>query len=491
MTLFSALPGPLRQLYNQTLTKHYGVQPTPTMLSMMSTIALASLGLGILFGIFLGVPLIDTRGRKTVAVHIRCILGLMSCALQALSGWLESAELFILGQLILGVLIPIDMVVIPIFVVECAPNNHRGFASVALQVGHMLAVLMVYWMCLPSILGTYRTWAFIPTFGIVLCLLLYATTIGIYDSPKWLIARGKKTEAMKALRFYQGLHESQERVMGLLCLESCLTTAKSMNIKTVWKDIYAREAIKVIIAVQIMFTFSPITIERGYSVITHTSLGLTVEQSLKLSWLSTLLLSPLIFLSTFALDKLGRRPVVFIAASILFSKTLLMFAAQLLVFSISTSRITRLIAVVNEFATDFVFSTGAGAVASLLVAELVPPAARVATAQILLFVSLLSSVPIATPFPIINAIFAPATYAPMLICQPFIFAYLVRNLPETKLLSVFHIVRTFEEEVRSRVNKYPFIGADTTLEVAFREQLFTALDTPLRQDFRLVYKVPL
>ncbi|VDK84696.1 unnamed protein product [Cylicostephanus goldi] len=131
-----------------------------------------------------------------------------------------------------------------------------------------------------------------------------------------------------------------------------------------------------------MFTLSPITVERAYSVIVHTSLGLTVEQSLILSWMSTLLLSPLILLSSFALDKFGRRPVVFVAAILLFMKTVFMFTAQLLVYFTSTSWITRYTAVINEFATDFVFCTGAGAVSSLLVAELVPPAARVAVAQV-------------------------------------------------------------------------------------------------------------
>ncbi|KAK6036557.1 hypothetical protein COOONC_25938 [Cooperia oncophora] len=97
---------------------------------------------------------------------------------------------------------------------------------------------------------------------------------------------------------------------------------------------------KVIIALQLMFTISPLPVERAYSVMVHTSVGLSVEQSLMLSWLSTLFVTPLTFLSTFAIDKFGRRPVVFIAATIIFLKILIMFTAQLLVFFISPSWIT-------------------------------------------------------------------------------------------------------------------------------------------------------
>ncbi|KAK6032098.1 hypothetical protein OSTOST_01739 [Ostertagia ostertagi] len=235
MMLFSALPGPLSNLYNQTFIRHYGIQLDSTV----------------------------------------CILGLSSCAFQGFGGWFGSAELFIVGQLLLGLSIPIKLVVVSLFVTECAPDKHRG----------------MFW-------------------------------------------------------------------------------------------------------------------------------------SLMLSWLSTLLVTPLTFLSTFAIDKFGRRPVVFIAATIIFLKILIMFAAQMLVFVISPSWITMTMATANEFASDLISCTGAGAVASLLIAELVPPAARVA---VLLFVPLASTVPTMTSFPVLNAIFAPAVYVPMLICQPFLIGYLIRQ----------------------------------------------------------------
>ncbi|KAK6061114.1 hypothetical protein COOONC_01225 [Cooperia oncophora] len=57
-----------------------------------------------------------------------------------------------------------------------------------------------------------------------------------------------------------------------------------------------------------------------------------------------------------------------------------------------------------------------------------------------------------TSFPVLNALFAPAVYIPMLICQPFLAGYLIRNLPETKQRPVYEIVHTFKEEVRSRAN---------------------------------------
>ncbi|EYB99466.1 hypothetical protein Y032_0122g1062 [Ancylostoma ceylanicum] len=452
LALFSALPGPLTQLYNQTLFKHYGIVLSRTALSTVPTVVSISTAAGILFGIIWILPLIDSHGRKFVAVHLRCALGIASCALQAIAGWLESAELFILGQLLLGISIPIEMVVVAIFVTECAPDKHRGFASVALHVGHVVASLIMYWICLPSVLGTYESWPLIPSLALSLCCLLYISTIGIHDSPKWLVTHGEKAKAASAVRFYHGTHENQDRVLASLCLETYLTTEKNMNIKAAWMDETIREAMKVIITIQLMFTLSPLPVERAYSVMSHTSLGLTVEQSLMLSWVSTLLLSPLAFLGTFAIDKFGRRPVVFVAAIILFLKTLMMFTAQLLVFLISTSWITTVMATANEFASDLVYCTGAGAVASLLVAELVPPAARVAVAQVLLLVPLVSTVPIMASFPVLNTLFAPAIYIPLLICQPFIVIYLIRNLPETKQRSVFDIVHNFEVEVRSRAN---------------------------------------
>ncbi|KAK5986705.1 MFS domain-containing protein [Trichostrongylus colubriformis] len=339
-----------------------------------------------------------------------------------------------------------------------------GFASVALHLGDVLASLLMYWMCLPTVLGSNSNWPIVPGIAFVLCLLMYVFTVSIPDSPKWLVRNGEKVRAAEALRFYHGTEEDPDKVMTSLCLETQLTSTKSLTIKEAWHDEAIKEAMKVIMVLQLMFiSASPIPLERMYSVVIHTSVGLTVEQSLMLSWLSTLVVTPLTFLSTIAIDRFGRRPVVFVAATIIFCKILIMFSARLLVFFISPSWITMLMATVNEFASDLISCTGAGAVASLLIAELVPPAARVAVAQVLLFVPLVSTLPTMTAFPVVNALFAPAIYIPMLICQPFLVGYLIKNLPETKIRPVYEIVHNFEEEVRSRANTRHSISERTPL----------------------------
>ncbi|WKY15292.1 hypothetical protein Q1695_000627 [Nippostrongylus brasiliensis] len=454
MALFSALPGPLTNLYNITLINHYGVELTPTMLSTIPTIASISTAAGTLSGVIWILPLMDSKGRKFVAVHLRCALGVISCLLQGFGGWLGCAELFIVGQLLLGLSIPIKQIAVALFLTECAPDKNRGFASVTLHLGDVVASLLMYWMCLPTVLGSNIHWPLIPGIAALLCLLLYVATVSIPDSPKWLVRKGEKTLAAKAMTFYHGTKEDQQKAMTSVCLETQLTSDKNMNIRVAWRDETVRQAMKVIMAIQLMFTLSPLPLEKAYSVVLHTTLGLTVEQSLTLSWLSTFLFFPLSFISTFAIDKFGRRPIVFIAAIIIFLKILAMFTAQLLVYFMSPSWITLLIATANEFASDLIYSIGAGAVASLLIAELVPPAARVAVAQMLLFIPMASTIPTTTTFPVVNALFGPAIYLPMLVAQPLLVGFLIRNLPETKQKAVYEIVHNFEEEVRSRANTH-------------------------------------
>ncbi|XGW35421.1 hypothetical protein V3C99_018996 [Haemonchus contortus] len=463
LALFSALPGPLANLYNQTFIRHYGIELDVTALSSIPTLVSVSTAIGILSSVVWILPLMDSRGRKFVAVQLRFLLGITSCAFQGFGGWLGSAELFVVGQLLLGLSIPIKLVVVTLFVTECAPDKHRGFASVALHLGDMLASLLMYWMCLPSVLGSNSAWPIVPGIASIMCILMYLFTVSIPDSPKWLVRHGDKAGAAKAMRFYHGEGENPDKAMTSLCLETHLTTNKNLSIREAWHDETIKEAMKVIMILQLMFTISPVPLERAYSVVIHTSVGFSVEQSLMLSWMSTLLVTPLTFLSTFAIDKFGRRPVVFIAASIMFLKILVMFTAQLLVFFTSPSWVTMAMATANEFASDLISCTGAGAVASLLIAELIPPAARVAVSQVLLFVPLASTIPIMTSFPVMNALFAPAIYIPMLICQPFLIGYLIRNLPETKQLPVYEIVHNFEEEVRSRANTRQSISERTPL----------------------------
>uniref|UniRef100_A0A1I7XJR3 MFS domain-containing protein n=1 Tax=Heterorhabditis bacteriophora TaxID=37862 RepID=A0A1I7XJR3_HETBA len=155
--------------------------------------------------------------------------------------------------------------------------------------------------------------------------------------------------------------------------------------------------------------------------------------SMILSWLTVLLFAPFRFLGTFAIDKFGRRPVVFIAAGIMFSKLIFMFTAQLLVFVGSATSVTLYMAVANEIMSELFSSTGVGAVGTLLIAELIPSTARVSIAQITLFLPMASILPMIILYPMINSIFGPAFYVPMIIVQPILVGYLystVMPLPE-------------------------------------------------------------
>uniref|UniRef100_A0A0K0D3Y2 MFS domain-containing protein n=1 Tax=Angiostrongylus cantonensis TaxID=6313 RepID=A0A0K0D3Y2_ANGCA len=314
-------------------------------LSTISTIVSIVSTIGMLSGVVWILPLMDSRGRKFVAVNLRCILGVISCSLQALGGWFQSAELFIVGQLFLGLSIPIKLMVVEVFVTECAPDSHRG-------------------MELPN----------------------------------------KESEIV-------GL----EGIIRSLLLETKLNTTGNMGIRSAWHDD-------------------------------------TVRESLSISWMSALILAPLSFLSTFAIDIIGRRPIVFFAAGIIYLKILLMFTAQLLVVLNPPSLFTVVLAITNEFGSNLVLCTGVTAVPALLLTELIPLAARAPAAQVLVILAIVSTSIITSLFPLINALFPPTIYAIMLFLQPFIVAFLIRHLPETKQRPVYEIVHGFEEDIRSRVS---------------------------------------
>ncbi|VDM54224.1 unnamed protein product [Angiostrongylus costaricensis] len=365
VAIFSALPGPLTNLYNETLISHYNIALGPTMLSTISTIVSIASTIGMLSGVVWILPLMDSRGRKFVAVNLRCILGVISCSLQALGGWLQSAELFIVGQLFLGLSIPIKLMVVEVFVTECAPDSHRGFASVALHVGDQLASLLV-------------------------CALLYVSTNGVPDSPKWLARKGQHESASKVVQLYDASDEDSEGIIRSLLLETKLITTGNMGITSAWHDD-------------------------------------TVRESLSVSWMSTSILAPLSFLSTFAIDKIGRRPIVFFAAGIIYLKILLMFTAQLLVVLNPPSLFTVVLSITNELGSNLVLCTGVTAVPALLLTELIPLAARAPVAQVLVILSIVPTSIITSLFPLINTLFSPTIYAIMLFLQPFIVTFLIRQ----------------------------------------------------------------
>ncbi|CAI4226993.1 unnamed protein product [Auanema sp. JU1783] len=449
MSIYGALPGPLDVMYNATLVKHYGIYADEKGLSAVSSVMSILTKIGLVFSLVCITPLLDSKGRKFVSIHLRTVLGVTVAVCQICASQLDSAEFYFIAQFVVGMAAAIQINMNQLYLTECAPDSHRGFVSSALLLSTLSSSVVSFFLCNPNVLGTVERWYIVSIFTLVLCLALYFCTCRFPDSPKWLVSQGRLADARQSILYFHGKDVDVDYVLKSITSECELKSSHTMKIREVLKDVSLRAAMVLIIATQLQHLLSVSGVEMQFSVLVNTHLGLTAAQSLNLSLLSRFIIAPVRLIGTTCLDKIGRRPTFFILAILSLTKVGLMTFAHLLLVTSGPSVITISIVYINEFLSELVNATGFAVINVLLVSELIPPMARVSVMQFTLGLAFLLSIP-QNCFPFIYATWPPLYFLMLMVLQPLLIFYIFNNLPETKDRSVCDIVNEFEQEIRTR-----------------------------------------
>lgn len=163
--------------------------------SGLGTVA-ALLTIGCLVGALFTGNFTEKYGRKNVMIFtsILYIISAFGCALA------ESATMLTLMRVLSGFAVGATSVVAPMYISEIAPAHNRGrlvsFNQFAITIGIVLAYIFDYFL---MDLGdnSWRYMLAVPgVFGVVFFILL---VVKFPESPRWLLAHGKKEAAVKVL----------------------------------------------------------------------------------------------------------------------------------------------------------------------------------------------------------------------------------------------------------------------------------------------------
>lgn len=163
--------------------------------SGLGTVA-ALLTFGCLIGALFTGTFTEKFGRKNVmiATSVLYIISALGCALA------ESASMLIIFRILSGLAVGGTSVVAPMYISEIAPAQNRGrlvsFNQFAITIGIVLAYIFDYFL-IGFGNNAWRYMLVVPAvFGVVFLIFLLAK---FPESPRWLLARGRKEEAIKVL----------------------------------------------------------------------------------------------------------------------------------------------------------------------------------------------------------------------------------------------------------------------------------------------------
>ncbi|PIC17686.1 hypothetical protein B9Z55_023845 [Caenorhabditis nigoni] len=450
MLIFPTLAATINEMNNHTLKSHYGIEPTDANIAILNSMITTSATVGMVFSLFFIMPIAETKGRKLAVTYFRFIITLVCSFCQLLSALTQATELFILGQILNGLQIPLRAFVTLMYITECAPDKYRGFASSAVIFSDVIGQLIMFSVGSPSALGKQSTWFIFPLVVIISSVVNFGMAARLPESPKWLVRQNRLEEATKAIEFYQGDSCNLNDVLTSYIKEKNLTQEDKISFRQVWENDTMREALKVLCSVSLFLILDSGAVQGTYTVLLHTTAGYTVQETMNIKLILTILFFPTRFIGTYLLDALGRRPVMAIAGVIVYSKTWLMLITQIIIYFVGPSLLTKILYLGVEALSNSTFATGVASLGILFISELFPPSARTTVAQALIMVTMIIDLPLIASFPIVYAIFGPGYFFIHIFTQVFFGTYLYRHMPETKGRAVYDIIEAMDQDVASR-----------------------------------------
>ena len=153
---------------------------------------------GAMAGALTGGALADGWGRRPTMMAG----GILFVAGSTLAMFAPSVAVIIVARALLGIAVGFNSVTAPVYVSELAPPKSRGrlvgLYQFTLTCGIALADLVGYW------LASSGSWRLMFGLGAIPALLFLLLVFGVPESPRWLLAHGRNSEATTILESYAG-----------------------------------------------------------------------------------------------------------------------------------------------------------------------------------------------------------------------------------------------------------------------------------------------
>ncbi len=270
--------------------------------------AIASALYGTVLGAILGGIPTDRFGRKPTLFGIG-LLYIVSALGSALA---SDVQLFIIARFIGGLGIGISTVVAPLYISEIAPAKHRGLLAGMFQFNIVFGIVVAYLSnALLTGIGP-DAWRWMLGVAAVPSLVYACFCLGLPESPRWLLGKGRDPQALDILSSLHG---------GAAALEEIAQIRASLNAAPAasrWREVFGpRLRFVLLFAIGIAF-FQQIT---GINAIFYylptifAQAGGGLSTAFGRSVVVGLVNLGMTFVAIWLIDRIGRRPLLIFGVS--------------------------------------------------------------------------------------------------------------------------------------------------------------------------------
>ena len=251
---------------------------------------------GALFGCLGTGPLSDRFGRKRMVVFVGVLFALGSIA----SAMSPNVELLIASRFLLGLSAGSSTQIIPVYIAEVAPPQHRGKMVVLFQFMVVFGITIAYFT--GFVLGEHWRWMF--GLGVVPAIVLLLGMLVLPESPRWLVVKERQKEAVAVLERVRGTHAAAEAEVAEI-----QTVTQNQEVGT-WKDLFKPWIRPAVVVGASISMFSQITGNNAliyYAPTILTKAGFSDKVAVLATGGSTILVVIMTVFGSFLVDRIGRR----------------------------------------------------------------------------------------------------------------------------------------------------------------------------------------
>ena len=353
---------------------------------------------------------------------------IMLSSLPFLFGWLSivyatDSKLLFQGRFATGFASGMVTVCIPIYLAEISTKSMRGVLGSCMQLSITVGIFWAY------AAGLKMDWQGVAYIAIIPAVLQFVTIIFLPETPQWLLSKGRKADALKALQAVRDPHMDVQ--------EECRDIDEGLDYsdKFSWSEFSKPELLQPLVISTAIMTFQQFS---GINAVMFYTVSIFQTAIPNQAHVATVIVGGVQIAATVVacllMDKLGRRKLL-IGAGIVMTITLMLFGQYYRLLA-SDSLGGFLKTWFPVFCLTFYiigFSLGWGPIPMLIMSEIFPSRARGAASAIAVFVNGLASFFVTNEFMTMQNMFgASGTFSifglSCLVAVIFVWHY----LPETK-----------------------------------------------------------
>jgi SP family xylose:H+ symportor-like MFS transporter len=370
-----------------SLTQYFSLSPAEIGWAISSALV------GCLIGAFVSDMVSDRFGRKK-SMMLAAIL-FLACSIGTAIP--ESFTVFVIFRIIGGIGVGLASMVVPMYIAEIAPAEKRGalvaYNQLAIVIGIVVVYFVNYFIALQGSAdwNLHTGWRLMFASEAIPSILYLLLVFAIPESPRWLLEKGKKDEALKVLqKFNPG-----RKIENLL---TEISSSLSGNQDKSWKLLLSptlRRAMVVGIGLSVFQQITGINAILYYAPEIFKSFGSDANASLLET--SILGVTNLVFtiISIYLVDKVGRKPLLNIGS-------LGMFVSLAVVGFAAYNHITGMWLLVFLMLFMGSFSISWGPVVWVLLSEIFPNRVRGRARSIAVFIQWVANFVVSQTFPMLT-----------------------------------------------------------------------------------------